>query len=35
VADGTDRHDPKPAFKVLAAVHRHGRDAIARNDAER
>ena len=32
VADGTDPHDPVPAFKMPAAVHGHGRDAVARRD---
>ena len=35
VADRTDPHDPIPAFEMPAAVHGHGRDAIAQPDAER
>ena len=29
MADGADPHDPIPAFEMPAAVHGHGRDAIA------
>jgi hypothetical protein len=35
VADRTNPHDPIPAFKMPAAVHGHGGDAIPRHDSER
>ena len=34
MADGADPDDSIPAFEMPAAVHGHGRDAIARFDAE-